>query len=157
HDELDGDALAMEEGADGLEKIATTDHTQQLPPGTAIGMAIGAEIAPSHPTPICTVGVGAEMGGGVHLASPPPRGRDARWWGAGCLWAEVAGVLAVVAGRLGDEARKGGGLMRALGPRGWGLRCCRAHGGGVARPRPLEHEAQPHQGDEYQLVKKEMR
>jgi hypothetical protein len=30
----------MEERAEGFEKIATTDHTQQLPPGTAMGMAM---------------------------------------------------------------------------------------------------------------------
>jgi len=45
YDELDRHALAMEEGAEGLQKIAMTDPTQQLPPGTPMGMAIGAEIA----------------------------------------------------------------------------------------------------------------
>ena len=38
HDELDRGALAMEEGAEGLEKIAATDDTQELPPGTTVGM-----------------------------------------------------------------------------------------------------------------------
>jgi hypothetical protein len=81
YDELDGGVLAMEERANRLEKIVTTDHTQQLPPGTAIGMAIGAEIAPSDPAPIGTVWIRAAMGGGVHLASSPPCGHDA--WGRG--------------------------------------------------------------------------
>src|SRR3989442_1689487 len=58
--------------------------------------------------------------------------------------------------RLCGESRKRFGLAAALWPWGCGLRCCRAHGGGVAWPRPLEHEAQPHQGDQHQLVKKEM-
>src|SRR5216683_2032562 len=132
--------LAMEEGAEGLEKRATTDHTQQLPPGTAIGMAIGAEIAPSRPSPIGTVRVRAEMRGGVDLASSPPRGHDARWRGAGCLRAEVAGVRTGVAGRLGGEARKGCELTVALGHWGCGLRCRRARGGGVAGPRPMEYD-----------------
>ena len=79
HDELDRGALAMKERAEGLEKIAATDDTQQLPPGTATGMAIGAEIAPAHPAPIGTVRVRAEMRGGVDLAAAPPRGHDARW------------------------------------------------------------------------------
>src|SRR5260370_30163941 len=106
----------MEEGAEGLQKIATTDHTQQLPPGTAIGMAIGAEIAPSRPSPIGTVRVRAEMGGGVDLAAAPPRGHDARWRGPGCLRAEVAGVLTGVAGRLMGASRKRFGLAAALWP-----------------------------------------
>jgi hypothetical protein len=83
HDELDGDALAMEERAEGLQKVAATGDAQQLPPGTATGMAIGADIAPSDPSPIGTVWVRAEMGGGVYLAAAPPRGYDA--WGPGCM------------------------------------------------------------------------
>src|SRR5262249_57025666 len=103
-----------------------------------------------------TVGVGAEMAGGVDLTAAPA-GDDDAWWGGGRgLWAGVTGGLTGVAVRLGGEACKGGGLTLALGPWGWGLRCRRAHGGGVAGPRPLEHEAQPHQGDQHQLVKKEM-
>jgi hypothetical protein len=49
------------EGTKGLEKIATTDYTQQLPPGPAIRMAIRTEIAPAHPAPIGTVRVRAEV------------------------------------------------------------------------------------------------
>src|SRR5215831_16312101 len=60
-----------------------------------------------------------------------------------------------VAGRLGGEARKGCGLTMALWH--WGCRLwCRRTRGGVAGPRPLEHDAQPHQGDQHQLVIKEM-
>src|SRR2546425_11744344 len=105
-------------------------------------MAIGAEIAPSRPSPIGTVRVRAEMRGGVDLASSPPRGHDARGRGARCLRAEVAGVRTGVAGRLGGKARKGCDLTVALWPWGCGLRCCRAHGGGDAWPRPMQHEAQ---------------
>src|SRR5713101_7737957 len=148
--------LAMQERPEGLQKGAATSDTQQLPPGTAIGMAIGAEIAPSHPTTIGTVRVGAEMRGGVDLTAAPSRGHDARWRGAGCLRVEVAGVLTGVAVRLGGEARKGCDLTVALWHWGCGFRCRRAHGGGVAWPHPMEHEAQPHQGDQHQLVKKEM-
>src|SRR5215468_6774429 len=119
HDALDGGALAVKERAEGLEKIATTDHTQQLPPGTATGMAIGPEIAPADPAPIGTVWVRAEMRGGVHLAAAPPCGHNARWRGAGCLWTEVAGMLTGVAMRLGGEARKGAALTRTL----WHWRC----------------------------------
>src|SRR6266446_7974728 len=92
HDELDRGVLAMKDRAEGLEKIAATGDAQQLPPGTAIGVAIGPEIAPADPAPIRTVWVRAEMRGGVHLAAAPPCGHDARWRGAGCLWTEVAGI-----------------------------------------------------------------
>jgi hypothetical protein len=51
----------MEAGPEGLEKIATADHTPQLPPWTATRMAIGAEIPPAHPAAIDTVQVGAAM------------------------------------------------------------------------------------------------
>src|SRR5438874_13783680 len=101
--------LAMEEGAGGFQKIATTDHTQQLPPGIATRMAIGAEIAPSRPSPIGTVRVRAEMGGGVELASAPPRGHEARR-DTGCLRGEVAGMPTGVAARVGRQARKWGSL-----------------------------------------------
>src|SRR5262245_49007573 len=62
HDELDGCMLAaMKERAERFEKIATTDTTQQLSPGTATGMAIGPDIAPADPAPIRTVWIGAAM------------------------------------------------------------------------------------------------
>jgi hypothetical protein len=78
HDEFDRGTLAMKERAKGFEKRAATGDAEQRPPGTAIGMAMGMEIAPSYPSPIGTIRVGAEMGGGVALAAAPPRGYDAR-------------------------------------------------------------------------------
>ena len=60
-----------------------------------------------------------------------------------------------VAMRLGGEASKGPALTMALGHWGYGLGWQRTRGG-VAGPRPMEHEAQPHQGDQRQLVVKEM-
>jgi hypothetical protein len=61
HDEVDRGALPMKNRVQGLQKIAATGDAQQLPPGTAIGMAIGAEIAPAHPAAIGTGRVRAEM------------------------------------------------------------------------------------------------
>ena len=69
----------MKERAERLEKIATTAPTQQLPPGTATGMAIGADIPPSDPALVPTVRIRAEMGGGVDLAPSPSPGHEA-WW-----------------------------------------------------------------------------
>src|SRR6516162_2439110 len=133
----------MKDRAQGFEKIAATHDAQQLPPGTAIGMAIGVEIPPAHPAPVGTVRIGAEMACGVALAASPPGGHHARGRGCGCLWARGTAVLTGIAMRRGGEARKGGGLIMALGPWGCGLRWCRTHGGGVAWPHPLEHDAQP--------------
>src|SRR5262249_36573684 len=116
YDEVDRGTLAVKECTKGLEKVTTTDHTQQLPPGTAIGVAIGAEIAPAHPAAIDTVRVGAEMRGGVHLAAAPPRGHDTGWRSGRGLRMGGASVLTGVAGRLGDEACKGFRLTVALWP-----------------------------------------
>src|SRR5262245_36512829 len=57
--------------------------------------------------------------------------------------------------RFVGEARKGQTLTLALGLWGCGLWGWRARGGG-AWPPPMEHEAQPHQGDQYQLIEKEV-
>jgi hypothetical protein len=94
-----------------------------LSPGTATGMAIGPEIAPADPAPIGTVGVRAEMHGGIHLAAAPPCGHDARGRGAGGLWTEVVGMRTGVAMWLGGEARKGFALTMALWHWGCGLWC----------------------------------
>ena len=145
----------MKERAAGLEKVAATGDTQQLPPGTAPGMAISAEMPPAHPAARGTVQVGAAMGGGVDLASSPPRGRHA--WGRECggLWVRGAEVLTNVAVWLGGEAHKRLGLTVALGHGGWQLRCRGARGGGVARPCSLEHEPQPEKRKQHQLREKE--
>jgi hypothetical protein len=67
------------------------------------------------------------------------------------------GVLTGVAVRLCNEARKGGGLPVALGPWGWGGQGCRARGGGVARPHPLSHDAQPYECDQRELLEEKRR
>jgi hypothetical protein len=79
-----------------------------------------------------------------------------RKWGAGGLWTEVAGMHTGIAMRRFGEARKGFALTRALWHWGWGLWCWRACGGG-ARPRPMEHDAQPYQCDQRKLVEEKMR
>src|SRR5215472_6378775 len=106
----------MKDCPEGLQKIATTDDTQQLPPGAPIGMAISAQIAPADPAPIGTVGVRAEVHRGVDVAAAPPGGHQTRWRGCGCLWGRFTAVLTGVAERLGGEAHKGWGLAAALAP-----------------------------------------
>src|SRR5712664_3307477 len=59
--------------------------------------------------------------------------------------------------RFGDEAHKGCGLAAALAP-GWrGWRRCQLRRDTVTGPRPMEHEAQPYEGDQHQLIEKYVR
>src|SRR5262245_39374639 len=57
---------------------------------------------------------------------------------------------------LVSKAHKGFGLTLALWQWGWGLWCYRARSG-ITGPHPMEHAVQPHQGDQHQLVEKEIR
>jgi hypothetical protein len=147
----------MQNCAKGFENRAATHDAQPLSPGTTIGMAMGAEMAPAHSAPGGTVRIGAAMACGGDLAAAPPWGHYTRGRGCGCLWARGTAGLTGIAMRLGGEARKGGGLTAALGPWAWGLRWCRTPGGEVAGPRPREHEAQPYECDQRELVEKQMR
>jgi hypothetical protein len=142
----------MQERAESLEKVAATNDAQPLPPETATGMALGAQIAPAHPAAIGTGRVGADMACGVDLTPAPARHDDAWWRGCRGLWARVPGGLTGGAGRLVDEAHKGFRLAAARAP--WWRR---VSGGTVTRPRPLEHEAQPEQGKQHQLGEQESR
>jgi hypothetical protein len=146
----------MPERAEGLEKRAATDDAQQLPPGTAMGMAMGAAMAPADPAPLGTVRVRTKVRRGVDLAAAPSRRHEA--WGrrGGGLRAGGGGVRTGVAERLGGEALQGCEPTVALGPWGWGGQGCRARGGG-ARPRPLEHDAQPDECDQRELGEEQRR
>src|SRR5712692_2903621 len=66
-------------------------------------------------------------------------------------------MLTGVAVRLGGEALEGGEQTVALWPWGWGGQGCWARDGGVARPRPMEHDAQPYECDQRELVEEKMR
>jgi len=140
----------MEEGAEGLEKIATTDDTQQLPPGTAIGMTIGAEIPPAHPAPRGTVWVRAELVPGVHLALAARGGGDPWRWrsrgsdrgGRRCrLTRDTMGLVGEPGKRLwlaGAWAPWHDGLR-------WSLRGCRAWTG----PGKMQHEKDPEESQDH--------
>src|SRR5262252_3192544 len=56
-----------------------------------------------------------------------------------------------------SEARQGSGLTLALRSWGWGDQGGRARGDGVARPHPLEQDAQPYECDQHELVEEKMR
>src|SRR5215510_4765673 len=157
HDALDRGALTMQDRAQGREAIAATGATQQLPPGPALGMALGTELAPARPSPIGTGRVRAAMGGGVDRAAGPSRRHAARWGGAGDRRAAVAGGRTGVAGRLAGEARKGCRLAPVLAPWWRRGRWRRACGSGVAEPRPLEHDVPPDECTQRKLVEEKVR
>src|SRR2546426_86946 len=92
----------------------------------------------------CSTGFGSTSNTGAAA-----RGHDAGWRATGRLGDVLVGLLTGGTGGLAGEARKGCGLTVVLWPWAWGLRCRRTHGGGVAWPRPMEHDAQPHQGDQH--------
>src|SRR4030095_112900 len=52
----------------------------ELAPGAAIGMAIGAQIAPPEPAAIATAPMGAEVLRGIHGARPAVRRGQRRGW-----------------------------------------------------------------------------
>src|SRR5712691_8914657 len=140
-----------------FEHVAATAGAIQLAPGAAVGMTVGTDIAQPHPAPIGTVRVRTEVRRGVDLAAAPPRGHEAWWWSCGDVRVGGGGVLTGVAVRLFGEARKGFRLAAALWQWGYGQGYRRARNGGIAWPYPMEHDAQPHQGDQHQLVEKEIR
>src|SRR5262249_36337327 len=92
HDEVDGGTLPMKDRPEALQDAAATGDAEQLPPGTTVGMAIGAEIAPAHPTPVRTVRIGTEMGRGIDLTGASSRHHHAWGRSAGGLWARATGV-----------------------------------------------------------------
>src|SRR5712691_11824442 len=147
----------MQQRAVRLEEIPLAYGAVPLPPGAATRMPVGTEVPPAYPAPIGAVGIRAEVERGVHLARPSPRGHDAGWWAPRRLGSVRVGLLTGGTGGLAGEARKGCGLTVVLWQWAWGFRCRWTHGGGVAGPRPLEHDAQPYQGDQHQLVEKKRR
>src|SRR5438034_4660501 len=106
----------MPERAEGREKRAVTGDPQPLPPGTAMGMAIGAEIPPADPAAIGTVWVRAALRRGVALAASPPRRHEAWWRCCRGVRAGSGGGLTGVAVRVCGEACKRFGGTVALGP-----------------------------------------
>ena len=144
----------MEEGAEGLKQLAPPDPPQQLPPGPAIGMAMGAKGPPAPPAAIGTVRVRADMVSGFPLALAATGGGDPWRWrsrgsdqgGRRCL------LTRDTMGRMGETGKRLW-LARAWAPwqdgLRWSLRGCRARAG----PGNRQHEKYPeesqddHQGE----------
>src|SRR5262244_1036745 len=121
-------------------------------------MTMRTEIAPAHPAAIVAVRIGAEMLRGVHLAWPSPAGGDrrrweGRWQSRWCLRRLLTGRTVGLMGETRKRLRVAGALARGLGKRGRGQARC----GAVIGPHPRQHDAQPQESQEQQLVEKQIR
>src|SRR6266568_1357043 len=156
HQSLSRPTLAMHRRPVGFEEVAPTGGAVQLAPGTAAGMPIGAEIAEPHPALIRTIRMRAEMLRGVHLARPSPRGDHGGWWATGRLGCVRVGLLTGGTGGLAGEARKrlrgAGALARWRQRLGWPL----IPSGTLVWPSIMQHDAEPEESEEHQLVEKEV-
>src|SRR5499426_528352 len=110
HDEVNRDALAVEQGALGLQKVSIAVGAVQLTPRPTAGMAIGPEVAQAEPAAIATVGSRTELLGGVDLTPASSRRDHQRWRGAGRLTARRDALFTGVAGGLTGRADKGLGV-----------------------------------------------
>ena len=97
------------------------------------------------------------MARGVALTTASRGGAEARWWGTGCWGTGLNGLFTGVAeglvGETGKGCRLAGALVGWRGGRGWTL----TGGGPIAWPAVVEHEAQPEQSEEAELVEKKRR
>src|SRR5262249_1963738 len=156
HQQVGRDALAMARRAVRLQKIPLTGTAVQLAPGSPAGMPVGTDIAPVHPAPIVTGGMGAEMLRGVHLArASPARGdpwRGGWWWG---LWG-LGHLLTGRTVRLVDEARKGLGVGGARAARRDGLGWLGLGRHAAAGPGEVQHDTQPQESQDHELIVKLM-
>src|SRR5262249_17036974 len=113
-DQLYRQALAIQERAMGLQKVALTRAAIQLAPRAAAGMAIRADVAEPEPAAIVTAGMGAEVHRGVHGT----RASLGRRHGGGSAWRLRLGMgclgCAQSAMRPLGETHKGLGLFGPL-------------------------------------------
>src|SRR5215831_8218277 len=135
-----------------LRKIPVTAEAVQLPPGAAIRMAIGAQIAPPPPAAIVTIGVGTKVHRGVHGPGASVRWRHGSgpWRGR---WRRLASLaLTQGTGRLVRQTLEHGGLGRTLAlgraGRGWHGRRGRASLG----PAKRQHDEEPDESQQSKLV-----
>ena len=104
-DQLPGDLLAMKDRAVVLREIPLARGALELAPGTAMGMAIGAEIPQPPPAAIATAPMGAKVLRGVHSARPAVRRGHRLGW----CWRRQVGM---------DGLMRTQGARRPLGQAG---------------------------------------
>ena len=128
----------------------------QLAPGATVGVTIGTDIAEPDPAPIVAGGMGAEVPRRVHLARAAARGHDTGWRARGRLGSVLVGLLTGGTGGRAGESRKrlwgAGALARWRQRLGWLL----IPSGTLVWPSIMQHDAEPEESEEHQLVEKEV-
>src|SRR5262249_54224982 len=127
-----------------------------LPPGAATRMPVGTEIAQPHPALIGAVGLGAEVERGVHLVRPSPRGHEAGWRAPRRLGYVLVGLLTGGTRGLAGKARKRLRVAGALARWRQRLRWPLLLSGTLVWPGIMQHDAEPEESQEHQLVEKEV-
>ena len=97
-----------------LQKEAATSGAVHLPPGAAIGMAVGTEVATWQLPEIAAALVGTELLRHVDAVLASSRRGDQRWRGARHLRTEIGRLLTGSARGFVGETRKRCGLVGAL-------------------------------------------
>src|SRR2546428_549471 len=144
--------------------LVTRSSATQTPCGdrdrrwrASAGMPVGTEIARAHPAPIGAVWMWAAMPRGVHLARASPAGGDrrrgGRWqsrWSLCCL---LTGRTVRLPGETRKRLRVAGAFVR------WrdGLGCPLIPCGAIAWPCIVEHDTQPQEAQQQQLIEKQVR
>src|SRR5499426_521291 len=142
----------MKDRAVMFGKVSLTRGALELAPGAAIGMAIGAQIAPPQPAAIATAPMGAEVLRGLHGARPAVRRGHRLGW----CWRRHVGMgglmLTQGARRPLGQAGKRLGFLGARASRwlGWPNRLVR--GSGVMGPQRAEQEEDTHQSYKPKVV-----
>jgi hypothetical protein len=83
HQLVDIHLLGVTWCSDRLEEIPVTAQTHQLAPETPIGVAVGPEVTPIHPTIVGTGGMRAEVARGLNLSGTTSGADHAGWRRAG--------------------------------------------------------------------------
>src|SRR5712692_1093656 len=134
HNELHGDLLAMEDRPVVFGEIPLARGALELAPGAAMGMAIGAQIAPPQPAAIATAPLGAEVLRGLHGARPAVRRGHRLGWRR--RWLVGLGGFSLTQGarRSLGQASKRFGLGGACASVWFGWHDRLVRGSGVVRP-----------------------
>src|SRR5215510_1564777 len=156
HDEVDRDALAMEQGAVMLGKVPFAGRTVELTPLPPAGMAIGAQVAQPQPAAVVTVDMGAKVHRGVdRTGTAVGRGHRIGWhWRREQRMQSL--LLTSRTGGLVRQADKWFRLLAAYASRRdgrSGLRCLSSAG---AWPYQRQHDKQPQESQDDELIIKEV-
>jgi hypothetical protein len=147
----------MKNGAVGLMEIALARHTLQLPPGLAARMPIGAEVAPSEPALISTIGLGTKVGLRVDGALAASGEGEDRRWRAGCLGTRIDTRLTSFAYRLVDVSGERFGLLGAFASELIGRKRPGRCGSGRIGPPDVDQNANQYECNQKELVKQQIR